>query len=193
MSFSEEKRKKLIVPAVALMMCAVAMIGIGYAAISTSVESDSNDINHNYLYIDLSENGTFEDAPIRAETSGFFDGVITLMSVKDANGTVNVSRHSTSTTFIKVMTNINGKATCNLKVESNAEGLELAFYKVDPVPAGPISSDSFEEIESDFTTTTTSGGVTISTFEPNVIYCIIVKSITDDVAKNNFTIKFTAS
>lgn len=45
MSFSEEKRKKLIVPAVALMMCAVAMIGIGYAAVTSHITiTDNNGI-----------------------------------------------------------------------------------------------------------------------------------------------------
>lgn len=53
MSFSEEKRKKLIVPAVALMMCAVAMIGIGYAAVNSSVTNQNNTLTNNVFSIDL--------------------------------------------------------------------------------------------------------------------------------------------
>ena len=58
MSFSEEKRKKLIVPAVALMMCAVAMIGIGYAAMTSSITNSGNEVTNSEFSAKLYKSST---------------------------------------------------------------------------------------------------------------------------------------
>lgn len=39
---NEKVGKKLLVPVIALMLCALALIGAGYAALQSSVESDNN-------------------------------------------------------------------------------------------------------------------------------------------------------
>ncbi len=58
------KGKKLIVPVIAIMMCAIALAGVAYAATQSTVTSNNDSIDYGAFKIDLTTNGTTEvDAP----------------------------------------------------------------------------------------------------------------------------------
>lgn len=49
----DEKNRKLMIPVAAIFMSVVALVGIGYAAVSTSVSNEDNDVGTSVLEIDL--------------------------------------------------------------------------------------------------------------------------------------------
>lgn len=49
----DEKDRKLMIPVAAIFMSVVALVGIGYAAVSTSVSNEDNDVGTSVLEIDL--------------------------------------------------------------------------------------------------------------------------------------------
>ncbi|MFA7037211.1 MAG: hypothetical protein WC183_12935, partial [Methanosarcina sp.] len=50
---NERNRKKLLIPVVALVLCAAAMIGLGYAALTSTVTNQANVVAGDGLSADL--------------------------------------------------------------------------------------------------------------------------------------------
>ncbi|HKM09486.1 MAG TPA: hypothetical protein VJX93_03230, partial [Candidatus Methanomethylophilaceae archaeon] len=74
----ESKNKKLLVPVLALFLCATALIGVGYAAVVSSVSVTGNDIGVSHVYIDFEANteGTFSSSADTIDAgSRIIDGV----------------------------------------------------------------------------------------------------------------------
>ncbi len=51
----ESKNKKLLVPVLALFLCATALIGVGYAAVVSSVGITGNVVDDSHVYIDFQD------------------------------------------------------------------------------------------------------------------------------------------
>lgn len=108
-----DSRKKLIVPVVALMLCAVAILGIGYGLTSSSTNS-GNAVSGTGLVVDLTDGATEKEASLGA---GAFatgtaisyvtdqnDGVITytLTGADIGKGTLNITSTDSTKTTAKV-------------------------------------------------------------------------------------------
>lgn len=64
----EERKKRMVVPIVAIMMCAVAFIGLGYAY--TSSVTSSNTVSEGDFYVDIAKDySTFTDVNYNYETN----------------------------------------------------------------------------------------------------------------------------
>ena len=58
----EERKKRMVVPIVAIMMCAVALVGLGYA-FSSSVTSNDNTVAEGNFFVDIAKDyGTLADS-----------------------------------------------------------------------------------------------------------------------------------
>lgn len=69
----DEKDRKLMIPVAAIFMSVVALVGIGYAAMTSTVENNDNDVLSDGFYVDLYSSESLE-SPIGE--SIFDDGVL---------------------------------------------------------------------------------------------------------------------
>lgn len=190
MSFSEEKRKKLIVPAIALMMCAVAMVGIGFAMQSTV--TSNNNITVNDFIANVGDYGDLEGNYIGSDVNNKFSFTVEKTNVKV--GTDNTYKYKIvegeGQSYIKVK----GTGNYTLNVKTSISGLTISFYETSSGGAtngGAIASIQ-ESIESG---STAKNGNDDFKFSTNSIYKICIEDIKDglDITNTALTITFEAN
>lgn len=92
-------KKKLIVPLIALMLCAVAVIGIGYGLTSTSTNND-NAVTGNALVVDLRNT----DGSASLVRNGFANGAEIGFVTTQTNGDTKVSIEGASDVVVSDVT-----------------------------------------------------------------------------------------
>lgn len=104
---NERKKRGIIVPVVTLAVCAIAMVGLGFA-ISSSVVSDSNAVEE--LMIDMSdskayfETGGGKDIPGNSNV----DGILGLNVYNDKTGTNPGIKATGGFAYMKIYGNVDG-------------------------------------------------------------------------------------
>ena len=94
----EERKKRMVVPIVAIMMCAVALVGLGYA-FSSSVTSNNNAVTGGDFFVDIAKDyGTLADSNYDKgvyEGNGV-DGIIDIVVAKswDKDSAFNIDGNS---------------------------------------------------------------------------------------------------
>ena len=117
LGMSEKKKRGIILPVMALAVCAVAMVGLGFA-LETTVTSGGNDVERLMIdldskAIDLRDQITPDDDPV----DNLFD--MEIVSNKDNSGTSYYL--SSDYTFVKVYSNVNDKKA-DLEVKVSGTG-----------------------------------------------------------------------
>lgn len=114
---SEKKKRGIVVPVMALAVCAVAMMGLGFA-LETSVTSNSNDIQQ--LAIDLdSEKSDLEADKSVDETSvnALFNFTVSTQKTTTEGGTKIIYKLNTGKAYFKVFGNVT-EATLNISTST---------------------------------------------------------------------------
>lgn len=131
MSFSEEKRKKLIVPAVALMMCAVAMIGIGYAALSSTIENSGNEVSTEKLsatlYKDSNKNGLLANGSIKDNVSVEY---YTKQVGNQQNYYISTEETTIGSAYLVIDSTLSGRTSVNLQYIITTSGPDQESFTI---------------------------------------------------------------
>lgn len=190
MSFSEEKRKKLIVPAIALMMCAVAMVGIGFAMQSTV--TSNNNITVNDFIANVGDYGDLEGNYIGSDVNNKFSFTVEKTNVKV--GTDNTYKYKIvegeGQSYIKVK----GTGNYTLNVKTSISGLTISFYETSS--GGATNGDAIASIQESIESgSTAKNGNDDFKFSTNSIYKICIEDIKDglDITNTALTITFEAN
>ena len=137
-------RKKLLVPAVVILLCAVALTGAAYAY-STSVEIDNNKLSAEYYTIDVySENaGTYT-----AISSPMSLGTALKVTTVTVNGTVKVNVDSSNQAlgYVGLFLNSsesNGTAPITVTVAATGTGVTASNNTVSITASGVTVSAAF--------------------------------------------------
>lgn len=194
MSFSEEKRKKLIIPAVALMMCAVAMIGIGFALQSTVTSSNSVTVNEFIANIGDYADLNSENMDMNKEINNKL--TFTVEKTNEKNGTNNDYKYEISNkphTCIVVKSNNEDNNKYELNVTTSIDGLVIEFYETtDGITKGNLVA-SISDSKSVSGCKAGTSDVPFK-FNTNKIYLVSIEDIIDgkNVSTTTLSVTFTA-
>ena len=126
---NEKKKRGIIVPVMALAVCAVAMVGLGFAITSTVTTSNNEaadlmiDVSQYYSY--FAAGGDGEKSP----STGPVDGILSVRSYNEKIETNPGIKTEGGYAFIKVYGNVD-KSNYKLKVEtsSDMQGAVLSLF-----------------------------------------------------------------
>ena len=143
---SEKKKRGIVVPVMALAVCAVAMVGLGFA-LETSVTSSSNDVQ--ILAIDLEDsfdgfNG--QKSPDKDSVNKLFKPTIsTKKSTNASNETVIQYMLESGSAYLKVFDNTVDDATLRVSFgEKSLRGMSISLQEMtgaDTTSGNPIPLD----------------------------------------------------
>ena len=113
---NERRKRGIIVPVVALAVCAIAMVGLGFA-ISSSVVSDNNAVHE--LMIDMSADKAYFETGGAGENTpgnGNVDGILGLQIYNEKTGAVPGIKATGGFAYMKIYGNM-----ANVTLKANAQ------------------------------------------------------------------------
>lgn len=109
----DNKKRAIMVPVMTLAVCAIAMVGLGFA-LTTSVTSDNNDVKK--LMVDLSNANDFTDDVSSKDVNNLFKCDISTSKTTDTENSKVTITYTLETTkaYLKVMGNYATTADLNI-------------------------------------------------------------------------------
>ena len=132
----EKKKRGLIVPAMAIMVCAIAMVGLGYAAMTLTSNVTSNSNNTGELMLDvgkIDEYNTISVATGPGEDTTI-DGILSIGITNDRDNTDNKIKIDGGCALIKVFGNLTDAVALSATITPSAGSaptITLSLYEVD--------------------------------------------------------------
>ena len=132
---NEKKKRGLIVPAMAIMVCAIAMVGLGYAAMTLTSNVTSNSNNTGELMLDMGKTDEYDTISVETGPgkNTTIDGILSIGITNDRNNTDNKIKIDGGCALIKVFGNLTDAVTLSATITSanSAPTITLSLYEVD--------------------------------------------------------------
>ena len=132
MSFFDdrERNKRMIVPIVAIMMCVVAFIGLGYAY--SSMVSSSNTVTHGEFYVDLGDYNTLSSGSYdygSNDVNGKLDLTISKIGTKQGEDESYIYEVTEGGLTCLKVTSTSGASTYSLSETFTINNLKIQYYE----------------------------------------------------------------
>lgn len=144
----DEKDRKLMIPVAAIFMSVVALVGIGYAAMSSSVTSDDNLVTTDVFAVDVLDvkPNTWTGVDTTTSSNGAFTGTLTKTTNKSGatnDVTVTETTYYDGTAYLKVFADTAGTDTTQeFDLSVVATGLASASFVITTEGGTPVATAS---------------------------------------------------
>lgn len=190
----DEKDRKLMIPVAAILMSVVALVGIGYATITSSVTSENNDVTDNFFTIDIQDTApTSWNSVTTNSADNAFDGTLTTSNNKVGN-TPGVSTSYDGTAYLKAFNKESGSDdTTAFTLKVTPTNLNAATIEMYIVSEGEVRGENVA-------TATISGDGEVSfssvgsnTLKTNTVYEVVITTLDLTNSAESFKLVFTAT
>ncbi len=190
----DNKKRTIMVPVMTLAVCAIAMVGLGFA-LTTSVTSELNNIEK--LMMDINSDNAFDDVNERPDG----DPVNGLFSINIKTDKVNSDttyKLESNYSYVKVFSNINGtKATLNVQTTSTSIGNDAGQISQFIITLYTIGNSDVKTIAA--TATIKDGAITPFKVDESTnyelscdtAYALKITSVTDNTSGTKVTVNET--